>query len=265
MFQLFPEKRDIDLHIVVLRIRLISPDFQQQRLLGENQVPVAHQQLHHVIFLAAQADGPLSAGEGKCAFIQFQIAVLQKIRPPQLRLAAGQGANAGQQLLGLKGLGEIVVRAAVQPLHLVGYLGAGGEHQHRRGVSRRTHPPQDRETIQLWQHHVQQHHVVNAGQGVVQSRLSVVRDIGAVTAQFQKVLKRRGKTHLVLNNQNPHKTSAWTFSPPDRWPQPASAGPAGPSPRDRWWCRLPAGHTARFGPAAGPPRRGPAPPLCRSP
>ena len=57
---------------VFFAIRLISPDFQQQRLLGENQVPVAHQQLHHVIFLAAQADGPLSAGGENALLSNFR-------------------------------------------------------------------------------------------------------------------------------------------------------------------------------------------------
>ena len=58
-----------------------------------------------------------------------------KIRPRSSgwrRVRARMQANSSW---GSKGLGKIVVRAAVQPFHLVGHLGAGGEHQHRRGVS----------------------------------------------------------------------------------------------------------------------------------
>ena len=36
-------------------------------------------------------------------------------------LSTGHGADSGQQLLRVKGLGEVVVRPGVQPRHLVGY------------------------------------------------------------------------------------------------------------------------------------------------
>ena len=42
---------------------------------------------------AAEADGPLAAGEGEGVLVQLQVPVLQEVGP-ELRLAAGQGPDA---------------------------------------------------------------------------------------------------------------------------------------------------------------------------
>ena len=124
MLQLFPQEGDIDLHVVVLRVGLIAPDFQQQLFLGDDHLPVQHQHLHHVELLPAEPHGSLAAGEGEGGLLQPQVPVFQGVRLPQLRLAPGQSPDAGQQLLGLKGLCQIVIGAAVQSLHPVREIGA---------------------------------------------------------------------------------------------------------------------------------------------
>ena len=154
MLQFFPKKRDIYLHIVVLGVGLIAPDLQNQLLLGKHHVPAPHQQLHQVKFLAAEPDGTFSAGKLKGIRFQMQVAVLQIVGRPLLRLAAGQHPNAGQQLLRLKGLGQIVIRAAVQPLHPVRKLRTGREHQHRDSFSSLPQLPQDGKSVLLRQHHI---------------------------------------------------------------------------------------------------------------
>ena len=134
----------------------------------------------------------------------MQVAVLQIVGRPLLRLAAGQHPNAGQQLLRLKGLGQIVIRAAVQPLHPVGQLRAGGKHQYRHGLSGLPQLPQDREPVLFGQHHIQNHQIVNVGEGVVQSALAVVADICGIVFQLQQVPQGFRQPHLILYDQNTH-------------------------------------------------------------
>ena len=205
MLQLPAQEGDIDLHVVVLGLGLIAPDLQQQCLLGEHLLLVEHQQLHHVELLAAQAHAPLPAGKGEGVLVQPQVPAGERaVAGSQLRLAPDQGPDAGQQLPGLKGLGEIVVGAAVQALDLVGDLGPGRQHQHRGGVPGGPQPPQHREAVQLGQHHVQQNHVVNGAEGVVQPRFAVVTDVHGVAVHLQQVPKGGRQPHLVLDHQYPH-------------------------------------------------------------
>ena len=208
MVQLLPQEGDVDLHIVVLCVGLIAPDLQQQLLLGDDQLLVQHQHLHHVELLPAEPHGALAAGEGEGGLLQPQVSVFQGISLPQLRLAAGQGPDAGQQLLGLKGLGEIVVRTGVQPVHPVRQLGPGREHQHRRGAALRPQAAQHGEAVQLGQHHVQQDHVINGGQGVVQPRLAVVADVHRIAVQLQQVLEGGGQADLILHHQYAHEITS---------------------------------------------------------
>jgi len=53
MLQLFPQKGDIELYIIILGIGLIAPDLLQQLLFRQHLFVVQHQHFHQVIFLAA--------------------------------------------------------------------------------------------------------------------------------------------------------------------------------------------------------------------
>ena len=152
--QLFPQKGNVDLHIVVLGIGFIPPQLEDQILLGEDHFPAPHQQLQHIKFLPAEPDGPLSAAKLKGIRFQPQIAVFQILRGPLLRLTPGQHPDASQQFLGFKGLGEVVVRTAVQPLHPVRKLRTGREHQHWDGFPRLPQRPQNGKSVLLRQHHI---------------------------------------------------------------------------------------------------------------
>ena len=149
----------------------------------------------------------MAAGEGKGVLLQPQVPELQQVGIAQFRLTAGKRADTGQKFFGVKGLGQVVIRAPVQSLHPVGDFGAGGEHQDGHGASRFPQTAQNREAVQLGEHHVQKHHVVNAGQGVVQAGFPVVPHVRGVSVQLQKVLQGRGKPCLVFNYQYTHSAS----------------------------------------------------------
>ena len=93
--------------------------------------------------LAAQPHRALSADQQTAGQLQPQIPEGDGVVGPGVAAAPPQqGAHAGQQLLRLKGLGEIIVRPAVQPLDPVGQVAAGRQHQHRHGVAPGAQLPQ---------------------------------------------------------------------------------------------------------------------------
>ena len=134
----------------------------------------------------------------------------QGVLLPLLVQARGRGhlADALAHGAGPAGLGEIVVRTGVQPVHPVRQLGPGREHQHRRGAALRPQAAQHGEAVQLGQHHVQQDHVINGGQGVVQPRLAVVADVHRIAVQLQQVLEGGGQADLILHHQYAHEITS---------------------------------------------------------
>ena len=71
-------------------------------------------------------------------------------------LAAQQGIDAGQQLPGIEGLGQIIVGTGIQTLNAIIYIGLCGQHQNGRGGAALPHPAADLKAIHLRQHQIQQ-------------------------------------------------------------------------------------------------------------
>ena len=178
MVQLLPQEGDVDLHIVVLCVGLIAPDLQDQRFFGDHCVAVGHEQAHDLKLLAAQPDGALAAGAAA--------------------LLAGERPQTGQQLFGFKGLGEVVVRAGVQPGHLVLQGGTGGEHQNGQSAAALADFSRHGQSVQLRQHHVQQHGVINAAQGVIQSALTVIAEVSGIVVGLQQIADGAGQSFFIL-------------------------------------------------------------------
>ena len=126
-------------------------------------------------------------------------AVRRLAAPPQ------QGADAGQQLLRLKGLGQVVVRAAVQTPHPIAEIAAGRQHQHRHRLAAGAELLQQGKAVQLRQHGVQQHQIVNAAAGVVQTGHAVIADIHGVAPPVQQLRQRVRQTLFILHDQNTHR------------------------------------------------------------
>lgn len=117
-------------------------------------------------------------------------------------LPAGHRADSCQQLLWVKGLGEIVVRPSVQSRHLVGNGGAGGEHQHRGLHALASHLPQYAEAVQPREHDVQQDEVIRAGADIVQRGLPVRHPVCAVSRLAENVRYRLRQGGFIFYNKN---------------------------------------------------------------
>lgn len=127
-------------------------------------------------------------------------------------LPAGHRADSCEQLLGVKGLGEIVVRPGVQPRDLVGNGRAGGEHQHGGLHALASHLPQYTEPVEFWQHDVQQDKVIRADADIVQRGLAVRHPVCAVSRLAENVRNRLRQGGFVFYNENIQRNPSFSSS-----------------------------------------------------
>ena len=114
------------------------------------------------------------------------------------------GAQAGQQLVELEGLDEVVVGAAVQALDLVGQRVARGEHDHRRGVAARAQVAQHREAVALRQAEVEQHGVeALAGQHGI-GGAAVAHPVAGHALAAQRLAQALADHRVVFHQQHAH-------------------------------------------------------------
>ena len=89
--------------------------------------------------------------------------------------APGNGSEPRQKDIQFEGLGEIVVRAAIQSLHDIGPGIARGNDDHRRVKTSLPQPPQDAQAVHAGKHDVEQNDVDIGRQSELQSPVSVIR------------------------------------------------------------------------------------------
>ena len=118
--------------------------------------------------------------------------------------AAADGADAGEQLLGVEGLHEVVVGPGVEAGHAVGHRIAGGDEDHRGRVAGLPHAAQHVEAAHDGQHEVEQHAVVGARGGELSAAPAVRRDVGRPTLAPEYLRDRLGEPPRVLHHENPH-------------------------------------------------------------
>ena len=120
------------------------------------------------------------------------------------KAAPGQAAHTRLQLFQMKGLDQIVVRPAVQPLHLIADPAAGGENQHPRFPVALPQGLQQIHAVPPGQVQIQQDQVVLLRQQPVQRGIAVVTGVNLVTLSLQTSAQRIAKGPFVFHNQNSH-------------------------------------------------------------
>ena len=122
------------------------------------------------------------------------------------RPAAQQGAQAGEQLLALEGLDQVVVGARVEALDARLERVAGGEHQDR-DVVRGAQPARHLHAVELGQPEVEDDEVGVEGRRLVERRLAVCGHAHLVALQAQRPLQDLGDLLVVLDDEH-----AWVAS-----------------------------------------------------
>src|SRR4051812_44396452 len=121
---------DEDLDGVRLREGVVAPDLVEQALARDDDALVAHEVLEQLELALGELDVALAAAHLVGVGVELEVAGHQRGRAAR-RAAAQQRAQAGEQLLALEGLDEVVVGAGVQALDARLQGVAGGEHQDR--------------------------------------------------------------------------------------------------------------------------------------
>ena len=93
---------------------MVAPDLVEQRLAGDDQPLVAHQVLEQLELAGRELDVALAAEDLAGVGIEAQVANHEEGAAAR-RAPAQQGSQAGQQLVALEGLDEVVVGAGVEP------------------------------------------------------------------------------------------------------------------------------------------------------
>jgi hypothetical protein len=132
--------------------------------------------------------------------------------------------NSGQprhQFARQERLGEVIVRAHLQPQHAVDRIAARSEHDHRRGIARSPQPAHHRQAILARHHQIEHDHV---GRLALQRRvhcLAPVHRAHGIAMLRQETLQQRAQFRIVVDNKHAGRTVA--HAPP-------CAIPAGPPP-----------------------------------
>ncbi|MCY1542303.1 hypothetical protein D9M68_780460 [compost metagenome] len=153
-------------------------------------------------FLAPEGD---AVGAG----VQRQFAHLHRVVDDLGRTAAQHGADARQQLLRRKRLGDVVVGARVETLHLVRLVAARGEHQDRDRLGALVLAPLacQRSAALAGQHPVEQDDVGQHRVDLALCRRTVKNDRGRKAVVAQVDGDQLGDRRFVFHHQN-----TWQFS-----------------------------------------------------
>ena len=123
--------------------------------------------------------------------------------------AAQQRADARQHLFEMERLGDIVVGAGVEALHLVAPAVARGENQHRHGAAGAAPGLQHRDAIHFGQADIEDHRVIGLGLAEIVALLAVE---GAVD-HIAGVGQRRGELPVEVGIVLDHEETQGNFLP----------------------------------------------------
>src|SRR2546423_1375542 len=124
-----------------------------------------------------------------------------------------QRSHAGQQLVELERLGEIVVGAGVEPPHHVLRRIARGEHQDGRLTTLAPQLRRDLKPVLLRQHHVQDHEVVVVHVRQGGGFLTIRRNVDRIPLFPEPLLDEAGDLPIIFHDKDFHgsenKEQAW--------------------------------------------------------
>jgi hypothetical protein len=164
---------------------------------------VAHQILEDGVFLGSQLDSLAGPADFPGFPVQLEIADPQHGRPDLLG-APAECLHPGQQLLEGKWLGDVVVSARPERLHLEVDGILGRQHEDRRGVSPIAEGPQHLQAIHFRQPQIQDDQIVSATGGQAEPLHAVFYQVGVVALLLQTPLDVLPDGTVVLDHQNFH-------------------------------------------------------------
>jgi hypothetical protein len=117
--------------------------------------------------------------------------------------AAQPDPDPGQQLGQRERLGQVVLCAALQAVHLGRHVGQAGQHEHGLVGARGQHALEDGLARHAGHDQIQDDQVVMAGLGAAQRLGAGGREVGQVTRRVQRPADERADARLVVGHQDP--------------------------------------------------------------
>ena len=106
-----------------------------------------------------------------------------------------------QQLVGTERLGQVIVRAGVQPRNPVVFSSACGQHDHR-DLALPPQQPQQLEAVQSRHHDIEQEQVVTAPQSPRQAAPAVVDNFEVHAPASEEALHQLAELNVVIDEQD---------------------------------------------------------------
>ena len=201
--QLFAQGRNMHPDGVAEAVHAAVPHMLHQLLLTHRPPLIQQQVFQNPVFLPGQGHGlavdlcrPLHRVEGDPPAAQQRVVLHEA--------ASGQAAYPGLQLLQMKGLDQIVVGAAIQPLYLIADPAAGGENQHPGLPIPFPQRPKQLHAVPAGQVQIQQDQIVFLRQHPFQRGLAVIADVRFISFSLQALGQRVAQRPLILHNQDSH-------------------------------------------------------------
>ncbi len=118
--------------------------------------------------------------------------------------AAQQRAHPRQHLLHMEGLGDIVVGAGIEALHLVAPAVARGEDQHRHLLALAAPGFQHREAVHLRQADIEHHGVVRFVLAEIMAFLAIMGAVDRIARIGQRFEDLAVEIGIVLDDEQTH-------------------------------------------------------------
>jgi hypothetical protein len=113
----------------------------------------------------------------------------------------GNRSDAREKDIQFEGLGQVVVRAAIQSVYDIGTRVARGNDDHRRVQASLPQPPQDAQSIHAGKHDIEQNDVDVGRQSQLQSSLSVIGKEDGMTLGLKRSADQIGGIRPIFGNQ----------------------------------------------------------------
>src|SRR5262245_12448996 len=111
------------------------------------------------------------------------------------------GANTRTQFPNAEWLGDIVIGAGIQPHLFLGFLRPRSQENDGRADTSATQFPAHVETVQLWQHHVEQDQVPLTFATILYGLFTIACDAGLIALSAKVLLQAENNIGFVFDNQ----------------------------------------------------------------
>ena len=198
--QFLPQVPDIDLDVIGVAEKVVTPHLVEDPLPGKHLVGMHHEQAEQIELSRGERNCPASAIDLPGCFIEADIADLED-RAGSLIAAAQHSANSRQQLAKVEWLDQVVVRSDFQPLDPILHVVFGGQDDHA-DVLIAPEGGSDRQAIELGHHDVYHDYVRFELAYQSQRRLSVASRLHLEALVLEAQADEIDDAPLVVDDQN---------------------------------------------------------------